>query len=388
MDMSTNWKDAWKALLSEDVIRIAKQLETQPLSLVNGGVMKRFEKVFAKFSGTEYAVSTNNGTAAIYSALWAVGVRKGDEVLVCDYGFVAMAGAITTIGAVMVPVDIDSGTLTMDPKDLSRKITEKTKAVLIHNPWGVPAELDAIRLVTELPLILDASHAHGAMYKGEHLSKWADITCYSLGKDKLISGGELGCAVTNNVNYRDNMILLGHINRTPHDLKESNWDGNAVGLKFRPHVMALEIAMSQLKRFKEKKQKLVETCRRIEEIFSNYGFIPQYVHNNSERVYWRIVFHVDASIWGKIETSKIESVLKEVGLPIESNHYWPLLQHQSHFKWEDNKSLVRHMDCVKSQETVPGLITFPAPVDFNETQFSRIESALEEAKQLILVSDI
>jgi perosamine synthetase len=376
------WKDSWKNLLPSDIQRISQQLETQPLSIANGGIIKRFEKVYAKFAGCEHAVSTNNGTAAIYSALWAVGVRAGDEVLVCDYGFVAMAGAIATLRAVMVPVDMEPGSYTMDAEDLKRKIGPRSKAILVHNPWGVPARLDAIRAVSDLPLILDASHAHGASYKGKPLAAWADIACYSLGMGKLITGGELGCAVTDHAEYRDRMILLGHTNRSPHDLLTGIWNGNNIGLKFRAHVMALEIAMAQMKRFDEKKSLLLKTCQRIESIFSEMGFISQEIPEGAERVYWRLVFSIDQNYWGNLPASEVEALLKQVGLPVETNPYWPLLQHQSPFLWEENTTLVRPETCPVSMDITPKLITLPAPVDIEEACFQEIEAALLKARKL------
>jgi perosamine synthetase len=376
------WKDSWKNLLPSDIQRISQQLETQPLSIANGGIIKRFEKVYAKFAGCEHAVSTNNGTAAIYSALWAVGVRAGDEVLVCDYGFVAMAGAIATLRAVMVPVDMEPGSYTMDAEDLKRKIGPRSKAILVHNPWGVPARLDAIRAVSDLPLILDASHAHGASYKGKPLAAWADIACYSLGMGKLITGGELGCAVTDHAEYRDRMILLGHTNRSPHDLLTGIWNGNNIGLKFRAHVMALEIAMAQMKRFDEKKNLLIKTCQRIESIFCEMGFISQEIPEGAERVYWRLVFSIDQNYWGNLPASEVEALLKQVGLPVETNPYWPLLQHQSPFLWEENTTLVRPETCPVSMDITPKLITLPAPVDIEEACFQEIEAALLKARKL------
>lgn len=374
------WNDTWVNLTPEDIQRISQQLATQPLSIATGGVMKRFEKAFAKFAGTEHAVATNNGTAALYSALWAAGVREGDEVLVCDYGFVAMAGAIATLKAVMVPVDMEPDTFTMDVDDLKKKITGKTKAILVHNPWGVPARLDAIRSLTDLPIILDASHAHGARYKEKSIAAYADITCYSLGMGKLISGGELGCAVTDNADYRDKMILLGHTNRTPFDLTTGIWNANNVGLKFRPHVMALEIALSQMKRFEQKKELLLATCKRIEAIFSTFGFIAQHIPEGAERVYWRITFRIDDAYWNGLPAEQIIAALKEAGLPLESNPYWPLLQHQSPFLWEDQKLLVQHTVCPTALSVVPQLITVPSPVTLAEEQFQQIQDSLSRAK--------
>src|SRR5471030_645925 len=225
----TETDDCWQEWTDDDANAIARQVRMGELSIVQGGVMGRFEKRFAALMGARFGVSTCNGTSALHAAMWAVGVVPGSEVAICDYGFHGMSAAALTLGARLVPVYSSPGTLTMDPQDLARALSSQTRAVLVHNPWGVPADIGALAVVCgDVPLISDASHAHGAHFLGVPLGAHATITGYSLGRGKLISGGELGCAVTSDATLRDRMLMYGHVNRVPGDLISDRWDGHAL----------------------------------------------------------------------------------------------------------------------------------------------------------------
>ncbi|NIV50356.1 MAG: aminotransferase class I/II-fold pyridoxal phosphate-dependent enzyme [Gammaproteobacteria bacterium] len=352
---------------SEDIERVARMLREGRLSIVSGGILSQFEKRFAAFSGCRHAVAFNNGTAAIYAALWAVGVRAGDDVLVCDYGFHGAAAAVLALGARVVPVDCLEDSFTIDPDDIPAKRTVRTKAILAHNPWGVPARLDAVRRgAPDLPIVADAAHAHGALYRGKALGAWADITCYSLGQAKLITGGELGCAVTDQTTYRDRMLTLGHVNRVPGDLVGDDWDGNAVGLKLRPHAVALTLAHAQVRRFAEKRAALIATCTRLERGFADAGFVPQAMPAGAERVYWRIVLRLDDAVFARVETAAVERALCERGVPVEPCHYLPTLQNQPIFRWPDHAGRCLPAPCPIAERVARRTVTLPAPARLPE----------------------
>lgn len=364
--MPKTWSDSWLDIREEDLEAVCSLLSKGSLSVVSGGILEEFEQRFACFAGSKYAVAFNNGTAAIHTALWAVGVRAGDDVIVCDYGFHGMVAAVIALGCRVVPCDCCSDSLTIDPQDIARCRTERTKAILVHNPWGVPALFEEIRAVCDLPIISDASHAHGTTYKEKPLANWADITCFSLGLNKLISGGELGCAVTDDVELRDRLLIFGHVNRVPRDLLQNSWNGNAVGLKFRPHPIAMTLALAQLQRFDEKRDLLTHTCQRLEEDFAAFGFIPQAVPLCSKRVYWRIVFRLDEARFSSLPTKAIEKQLQVQGIPVEPNHYWPLLQNQAIFQWPGHSEFILKRPCTTAQRVVPRTITLQAPVNLPE----------------------
>jgi hypothetical protein len=131
------------------------------------------------------------------------------------------------------------------------------------------------------------------------------------------------------------MQILGHVNRG--ERRVSAWEGNAVGLKLRPHPVALTLAMGQLKRFPEK---LALLRSYAEELTARCGLRPQEVPERAERSYWRLVLHGPGDVQG---------------LPAEPNHYWPPLQHQSLFDWPGNQVLRR--ECPVVREVAPNLVT-------------------------------
>lgn len=376
------WYTSWKDVREEDIAKVSSLLSRGILSVVSGGILEQFEERFARFAGAQHAVAVNNGTAAIHAALWAVGVRAGDDVLICDYGFHGMAAAALALGARLVPCDALAESLTLDPAELPRRVTPRTKAVLVHNPWGVPAELEAIRAAARVPVVLDASHAHGATYGGKPLGQWADVTCFSLGLAKLISGGELGCAVTDDLELRERMLVYGHVNRVPNALTKLDWTGSAVGLKLRPHPLAMSLASSQLKRFDEKLALLRSTCSRLEAGFSRHGFLPQRVPEGAERVYWKLVFRLDPERFGGVPTARVEELLRAHRVPVEPNHYWPSLQHQDIFRWPDHRERILRQPCPTTEQVTPRTITLPAPVQLSDEQIAgAIEAAANVAEQ-------
>ncbi|MBI4864405.1 MAG: aminotransferase class I/II-fold pyridoxal phosphate-dependent enzyme [Candidatus Riflebacteria bacterium] len=356
------WHDTWRDVREEDTAQVVRLLSQGTLSQVSGGVLARFEKRFTRFAGARHGTAFNNGTASLYAALWACGVRAGDDVLVCDYGFHGVAAAVLALGARVVPVDCQAGSLTMHPGDLAAARTPSSRAVLVHNPWGVPADFQAIRAsCPDLPIVSDASHAHGATYRESGLATWADVTCFSLGVKKLITGGELGCAVTDSARLRDRMVLFGHPNRVPQDLLEAGWAGNSLGLKLRPHIVALTLAYAQVGRYEEKRASLVATCGQIEEALRPHGFIPQQVPAGSGRVWWRIVLRLDEDLFGGIPTEVV------------------VLQGQSIFDWPDHTDRVVRRPCPTAARECPRLVTLPAPAVMSR---EKIDAAARLARRV------
>jgi len=372
-DSPLRWVDTWEDVRDQDIAKVAKLLRAGGLSIVDGSILDTFEERFASFAGGQHGIAFNNGTMAIHCALRAVGVGPGDEVLVGNYGFHAMAAAVLTLGARVVICDCDSKALTISPVDIDCYRTERTKAVLVHNPWGLPADYSAIRMsAQDVPIIADASHAHGAAYKGKPLGAWADLCAYSLGLTKLITGGELGCVVTDDLRYRDRLLVSGHINRAPGALATDEWVHNAVGLKGRPHPVALMLALGQLDRFAEKQRLLTETAGRIEQLLRRAGAEPLLARWPSERVWWRIVAYGETAA----HAEEISQRLTAAGVPLEKNHYDPLLQDQPIFSWPGYKGQLLRNPTPVCEDLRKRLITVPAPVSLPDQLLDQIEQKL------------
>jgi dTDP-4-amino-4,6-dideoxygalactose transaminase len=224
------------------------------------GIIGQFEREFATATDSSFALAVTNGTAALHSAYFAVGVGPGTEVLVPAYTWHATATPVLQCGAVPVFCDIDPLTLTIDVDDLTRRITPRTRAVCAVHMWGSPAEMDRIVEVARrhgLAVIEDCSHAHGARYDGRPVGSWGDVGCFSLHSSKPVAAGEAGVAVTDDPVLFDRMLLLGHPGRLATSQAAETFDPGVVdlGVKYRPHAFAVHLGRSSLKRLDQENER-------------------------------------------------------------------------------------------------------------------------------------
>jgi perosamine synthetase len=210
-----------------------------------GSYVDRFEHSFAGFCDTSYGVAASSGTTALHLALAALDLGPGDEVLVPDLTFVATANAVCYTGATPVLVDLDPRTWTIDLEDARRKLTPRTKALIVVHLYGHPADLDAAVALSRdhgLALIEDAAQAHGARYKGRRVGGIGDLGVFSFYGNKIITTGEGGMVVTNDRRLADRArSLRGHAM----DLKRRYYH-HEVGFNYRMTNVQAAIGCAQL----------------------------------------------------------------------------------------------------------------------------------------------
>ncbi|MEM4678904.1 MAG: DegT/DnrJ/EryC1/StrS family aminotransferase, partial [Candidatus Jordarchaeales archaeon] len=167
---------------------------------VDGGMVSEFEKLFAQFLGVKHAVAVSSGTAALHASLISLGVGPGDEVIVPSFTFSATANVVLHVGAKPVFVDIDLDTYTMDPNEVRRALTPKTKAIIPVHLYGHPADMKPIMELAEdnnVYVIEDCAQAHGAEYEGVKVGGIGHLGCFSFYPTKIITTGEGGMVTTN-----------------------------------------------------------------------------------------------------------------------------------------------------------------------------------------------
>ena len=165
-----------------------------------GKYIGAFEKIFAEFCGVKHAVATNNGTTALHLALVVLGLKPGDEVLIPTVTYIATANAVRYCGATPVLVDVCAETMNIDPLDLERKITSKTRGIIPVHLYGHPAEMGPIIEFAKrhkLFVLEDAAEAHGAEYLGEKVGRFGDCATFSFFGNKIVTTGEGGMVTTN-----------------------------------------------------------------------------------------------------------------------------------------------------------------------------------------------
>ena len=180
----------------------------------SGAMNGRFETAFARDVGAGFAVTFNSGTSTLHAALDAVGVGYGDEVITAPLTVISNLDVILAQNAVPVFADIDPETFNIDPADVARKITPRTKAIMPISLYGLSCDLDPLMALGQkhgIAVINDAAEAFGATYKGRKIAEIADITSYSTENSKHITTGDGGIVVTNNEAYAEHMRKFGSL---------------------------------------------------------------------------------------------------------------------------------------------------------------------------------
>ena len=157
---------------------------------LHGKRTEDFEEKFTKLCNTKYAACCSSGTTALFLALKSLGIKKGDEVIVPSFSFVATASAVSMCEATPVFADINSKNFTIDPNDISKKITKKTKGIIPVHLFGHSANMDKIRKIgkdNSLFVLEDAAQAHGSEYKGKPIGSLGDAACFSFYPSKNLT---------------------------------------------------------------------------------------------------------------------------------------------------------------------------------------------------------
>jgi len=176
-------------------------------------ITKEFEKKYAEMLGRKYALAYNNGTAAILGAMYGLGIGFGDEVICPSITYWASVAQVYSLGATPVFTDIDPETLCIDPNDIEHRVTPRTKAIVVVHYAGMPAEMDAIMKIAtkhNLKILEDASHAHGALYRGKQVGTFGEAAAFSLMTGKSLAIGEAGILFTDDRRIYERALLFGH----------------------------------------------------------------------------------------------------------------------------------------------------------------------------------
>ncbi len=236
-----------------------------------------FEEALRNYLGAKYVITTNNCTSALHLAVDALGIGKGDEVIVPSLTFIGAFQAISATGATPVPVEIYPDTLLIDIEDVKRKITRRTKAIMPVDYTGNPCDLDALTKIAsehKLRIIEDAAHAFGSYYKGRKIGSFGDIICFSFDSIKNITCGEGGAVICQEAGLAD---ILGQkrlcgIKRpaqTSATWKERAplFEVNTQGYRYHMSNINAAIGLAQLKKIDSFIARRREICRRYDSAF-------------------------------------------------------------------------------------------------------------------------
>lgn len=233
-----------------DVLK-EKKLSGFYKDFLGGEKVREFESNFAQYIGAKNAISVNSGTSALHVALAAVGIGPGEEVIVPPLTFTATASAVLMNNAIPRFVDIEPGSLCLDPDKIKRAINKKTRAIIPVHLYGKVAKMDEIKDIVagkDIRIIEDACQAPGCTYKGEKVGSIGDVGVFSFVETKNMVTGEGGMITTNNDKIAERCRLIRNHGEAYMDGKPRQYLSNMLGYNFRMTEIAAAIGTEQLKK--------------------------------------------------------------------------------------------------------------------------------------------
>ena len=225
-----------------------------------GKFITEFELKFADYTNVKYATTVCNGTVALHLALVALGIGPGDEVIVSTLTYIASVNAIAYTGATPVFVDSLEDTWQMNPDDVRRKLTPRTRAIMAVHLYGHPCDMDPLVSIARehgLFLVEDCAEAFGSLYKGQHVGSHGDVATYSFFGNKTITTGEGGMVVTNDETLHDRAVHFKGQGLAKHSL----YCHDVIGFNYRMSNICAALGLAQLEQadsFIAKKREIVE----------------------------------------------------------------------------------------------------------------------------------
>lgn len=290
------------------------------------GIVEQIEKEFATYCGSKYALTCVNGSVALRLALIACGVRPGDEVIVPPYTFIATASIVLEANCVPVFVDIDPETYNMDPKEVEKAITGKTKVIMPVHFAGQACDMDALQEIASkysLRIIEDAAHAHGGEFKGKKLGSIGDAGCFSFQSSKNLTSGEGGMIVTDDEDLYDMMNSLRNVGR----VKGGQWyEHHNLGCNYRLTQLQAALLSTQLSRLEAQTQKRNENGLYLNSLLEKIDGIQPLTRGHGETLhtYHIYIFKYHKSSFNNLSKREFAEMLAAEGVPSFMGYPEPL----------------------------------------------------------------
>jgi len=341
-----------------DIKEVVKVLKSDWLT--QGPEIDEFEKKLGDYCGAKYAVVFSNGTAALHAAYFAAGFKKGDEFITTPLTFAATANAGLYLGARPVFADIsEDGNL--DPGEIEKKITPKTKAIAVVDYAGKPARLDKLKAIAQkhnLILIEDACHALGAEYKRKKIGSVSDLTIFSFHPVKSITTGEGGAVLTDKKDYYERLKMFRTHGITKKNLvnkSEGDWyyEMQELGFNYRMTDIQAALGISQLKRldkFIKARRKIAGNYKKIFDKYSDLISLPS--ADNIQDSSWHL-FVIRLRGRSASKRAEIFKKLRESGIGAQV-HYIPVYWHPFYQKLGYKKGL-----CPRAEDFYKSIISLP-----------------------------
>ncbi|MBN1645262.1 DegT/DnrJ/EryC1/StrS family aminotransferase [Candidatus Woesearchaeota archaeon] len=361
----------------EETEEIKKVLETGWVA-GQGPKNKELEEEFAKYIGVKHAICISNCTAALHLALLALGIGRGDEVIVPDFTFPATAHAVLYVNAKPVFIDIDPTTFNINTKLIEKKITKNTKAIIPVHMFGLCADMDSIIKIAKkhsLFVIEDAACAVGNKYKRRFAGSMGDVGCFSFHARKNITSGEGGIITTNNQEIADTIRSLSCFGMTSAFSREKDFHiptFTKLGYNYKLSDIAAAITLIQLKR----SEKFIEKRRQLAEYYNEKLKDIKQVQCPVAEEYNRHVYQAYTILLDKnINRNDLITRLKEKGIQTQIGTY--ALHMQPVYS---NVAECNEQDFPVTKIVFEQSLALPM---YNELTFEEIDYIVSELKEIL-----
>lgn len=326
--------------------------------LTTGPKIAEFEQTVADYVGAKYAVAISNGTSALHAACFAAGIGPGDEVITTPLTFAASANCVLYCGGTPVFADVDPRTYNIDPEDIRRKITDRTKAIIAVHLAGQPCDMDAIHSIARehgLIVIEDGAHALGSVYKGKKVGSLSDMTTFSFHPVKPITTGEGGMIVTDNEELYKKMVLFRSHGITRDDSMMTRNDGPwfyqqfDLGYNYRITDIQCALGCSQMKKLDRFLKRRKELVARYNEAFADCSnIVTPYQFPDTESGWHLYIVQVK-----NCDRKQVFEALREKGIGVNV-HYIPVYMHPY---YQENG--YKDVHCTNAEEIYSHIISLP-----------------------------
>ena len=327
---------AYVSIGEEEKKAVAEVLDSKVLSdfvgiwsphFFGGHRVQKLEREWAEYFQVKHAVSVNSATSGLYAAVGAAGVGPGDEVIVSPYTMTASASAALVYGAIPVFADIDPETFCITPASIQSRITPHTKAIIVVDIFGHPAEMDEIMQLAKkhnLIVIEDAAQAPGATYRGRLAGTLGHIGVYSLNYHKVIHSGEGGVVVTNDSRLAERLQLIRNHGEVVVEGKGVTDIVNMIGFNYRMTEIEAAIASEQLKKLERLLAPRIEAAHYLTSRLSKFpGITPPVTRSHARHGYYIYCMQYDSTKIG-VPRERFVAALKAEGVPVSQGYVRPI----------------------------------------------------------------
>lgn len=374
----TEWKiPHYKILVDKDDVKSVSDVIKRKMLWAIGPEINKFEKMLASYVGSKYCLTFNSGTSALHASLLALKIQEKQEVLVPSFTFIATANSVRMVNATPKFVDIENETFGIDPVQIEKNVSAKTKAIIPIHFAGIPCKINEIQSIAKnkkIPIIEDAAEGLGSKIKNKNLGTFGDISIFSFAGNKILTTGEGGAIVTNSKKIFDRLQLIRSHGRVEvKNYFSTNDQPNYVdmGYNWRMSSITAALAISQL----SKLNKLISMRRKNSQYLSSkLSKIPGIsIPIESKKQFFNYQFYF-ILLESKIKRNSLMKFLAKKGI-MSKVFFYPV--HQTNFY-----SNIKTKNLKITETTSQQILSLPMYPDLTKEEMNYIIDSIKEFMEL------